>query len=249
MKKILLISLLTAAVSNAAVERDICIALDGSGSMGSDNFDIQKNATAQQVEDGTIVPVDGTVAISVVRFASSATVEVSRTVIDSAATASAVADQIRNIAYTGGTTNMTAAISTCANELNLSNTAGKQIIDLSTDGEPDSLTNTIAAADGAIADGVDAINALGTGSGVDKSKLDQIVRPQPSSTIPDDGFVVIAPDFNSYTAAIKEKMTFEATGKAAASSVAVPFSTGTKTAMAFLMAALSLLFIRKRVEA
>ncbi len=68
----LIFSMVAAGVLHAAqavtggVERDLCIALDGSGSMGSDNFSIQKNATADQIEDPTVVPQDGTVAISVV---------------------------------------------------------------------------------------------------------------------------------------------------------------------------------------
>ncbi len=234
------------------VERDLCIALDGSGSMGSSNFSIQKNATADQIEDPTVVPQDGTVAISVVQFASGSTVEVSRTVIDSSATAANVAAQIRNIVYSGGVTNMVAAIETCASQLDLADAASKQIIDLSTDGQPNSLTDTIAAADGAVADGVDVINAIGTGDGVDEDQLKQIVRPQPASTIPNDGFVVIAPDFNSYTAAIKEKMAHEAGGSAApapqADSVAVPLSAGAKALFSLLLAAASLMFVRRRVS-
>lgn len=223
MKKTLGLLTIAPLLALGAVERDICIALDGSGSMGSANFSIQINATADQIEDSSVVPTDGTIAFTIVQFGSVSTVEVSRTIIDSPATATTLANDIRNITYEGGSTAMHLAIADCASELDVADTLSKQIIDLSTDGVPNDLTATRAAADAAMTAGVDAINAIGTGSGVNQATLEQIVRPQPSSTIPDDGFVVIAPDFSTYTTAIQDKMNAEVNDIAPApATVAVP---------------------------
>ena len=212
MKKVLATLILAAAASQGAVEKDICLALDGSSSMGSANFDIQKNATADTIENATFVPADGTVAISVIQFGSSAQLEVSRTVIDSPATATVVANQIRAISYADGfSTHTEAAITLCQNSLVLGDSA-KHIIDISTDGNPESLSDTITSADNAITAGVNVINALGTGPQVNPSQLNQIVRPQPVSVIPDDGFVVLVPDFNSYEEALQQKLSTEAGG-------------------------------------
>jgi hypothetical protein len=131
------------ASAEGGVESQICIALDGSGSIWPDEFALQINGLANAIADSEVVPRDGTVEISVVQFGtydeSGARVEVSATVIDSGATANSVVAAIRAMQQGGDGTPMAAGINLCTEQIigspNFS-VAPKQIINLSTDGYP-----------------------------------------------------------------------------------------------------------------
>jgi len=201
---------------------ELCTAIDGSGSItdpahGGDplNFQKQLDGLAKAIQDSAVFPKDGTVTISVVQFSGSSQLEVPPTLIDSQATADAVAAQVRGIQQfpisTG--TDIGGAITFCTDQFKF--TSEKQIVDVSTDGSSNGGTDPVTAASEMVAKGVDAINALGVGSGVDQAQLNAMVRPQPICTITGQtncGFVSLIRNFDQYAAAIKRKITMETGG-------------------------------------
>ncbi len=200
---------------------ELCTAIDGSGSItdpahGGDplNFQKQLDGLAKAIQDSAVFPKDGTVTISVVQFSGTPQLEVPPTLIDSQATADAVATKVRGIQQvpTSGT-NIGGAITFCTDQFQF--TAEKQIIDISTDGRSEGGTDPVAAASEMVAKGVDAINALGVGKGVDQAQLAAMVRPQPLCTTTGQtncGFVSLIRNFDQYAAAIKRKITMETGG-------------------------------------
>lgn len=205
---LLVIILWIISLSLQAKTTELCTAVDGSGSIEDSDFTLQLEGLASAVESSSVVPQDGTVTISVVVFSSDSNVEIAPTLINNQATATNVAKNIRAIVQPSGGTNIPSAIAACSNLFKF--TADRQVIDVSTDGE--STGDSSAAADQATAKGVDVINALGIGSSIDINELRSLVRPQPYSNFPKDGFVIQVPDFNKYADAIKGKMAVEAGG-------------------------------------
>ena len=188
---------------------ELCLAIDGSGSIDPSDFYLQKEGLALAVEDPSVVPQNGTATISVVQFSSSAVTEVTSTVIDSQTTADNVAAQIRSISQMDSLTNFAAAIDACMNEFTDPNS--KWTIDISTDGRMTAGSDPIVGRENAVAGGLDTLNTLGVGSGIDQSFLEDLVWPQPATLAPpfDDGFVVLVDDFDEYVQAVSEKMGFE----------------------------------------
>jgi len=194
----------TASVLRAAETLELCTAIDGSGSISSNDFQLQIEGLARAIAKSSVVPQNGSVALSIVQFASGTRIEVSPTLIDSQATANAVAAQVRVIGQLKGGTNIAGAIDACTQQFKF--TTGKQVIDVSTDGQS---SGSSEASNRAIAAGVDVINALGVGSGINVNELRSLVRPQPASEFPKKGFVYVTPSFNEYEKAIKSKMAAE----------------------------------------
>ena len=194
----------TASVLRAAEKLELCTAIDGSGSISSSEFQLQIKGLARAIEKSSVVPQNGSVTLSIVQFSSGTRVEVSPTLINSQATANAVAAQVRAIYQINSGTDIARAIDACTQQFKF--TTGKQVIDVSTDGQS---YGSSGAANRAIAAGVDVINALGVGSGINVGELRSLVRPQPASEFPEKGFVYITPSFNEYAKAIKAKMAAE----------------------------------------
>ena len=199
------------------VEIQLAMLLDSSGSIGSTDFGVMTEGLATAVENPDCVPQDGTIELTVVRFASSASVVVGPVVI-TADNAASVAQQIRDIAYTGGSTCMSCAFDTAATALAASpyfSASLKQAINLVTDGWPNNATLAETARDNAITtlqmteaqDEIDA-EAIGAGAGVDWLK-DYIVYPQPGYEAPpfvDPGWVRVVESADEFAETICEKM-------------------------------------------
>jgi hypothetical protein len=189
---------------------ELCTTIDGSGSINSSDFQLQLEGLAAAIEDPGVVRQDGSVTLSIVQFSSSAQVEVPPTLIVNQASATNIASQIRNINQLDGSTAIGDAIALCAQQFTFTN--GRQVIDVSTDGDSNTGQAPGTASDNAITAGVDEINALGVGSGIDVNELENLVRPQPASQItdsPNDGFVTLVDDFNQYVTAIALKLGVE----------------------------------------
>lgn len=132
------------AAANNGVKTQMAMILDGSGSIVSDNWGIIKEGLASAVENTTCVAHDGSVELTVVQFGYSslqgyAKVEVPPTVIDSEATAAAVADAVRAIPYGGWSTPMAQGIKLAADTVATSTNFDpgvKQVLNLVTDGNP-----------------------------------------------------------------------------------------------------------------
>ncbi|HUU65511.1 MAG TPA: SdrD B-like domain-containing protein [Dehalococcoidales bacterium] len=130
--------------ANNGVKVQLAMILDGSASIGYANWDIIKEGLASAVENTTCVPQDGSVELTVVQFgypelAGYAKVEVSPTVIDSQATANAVAAIVRAMPYGNGNTPMAHGIKLAADTVATSTNFDpslKQALNLFTDGSP-----------------------------------------------------------------------------------------------------------------
>ncbi len=188
---------------------ELCSAIDASLSLSAQDFQLQLEGLAAAVEDPSVIPRTGAVTLSVVVFEWGAYVEIPPTLIDSAATAEAIAGQIRSIPWPAGhRTDIYSAVQTCA-ALFMDDTQ-EWIIDISTDGMHSlSLgTDPLDARVQAVAEGVDVVNAIGVGL-ADMAALEELVWPQPASSPPDQGFTVYVEGFSSFTQAMREKIRLE----------------------------------------
>lgn len=157
------VALLVSALPAHAIPLELGLALDASGSIGTTNFNTVRNAYISVLQDTSIVPQDGTVAIGVVRFASSATTIFPTTVIDSTSITSLVS-ALTGMAYTGGGTNIGSAIDLLTSDITGNAiSSDRQIIDVSTDG----FGTLGTSVNDALTAGIDQINCLGIGPSAD----------------------------------------------------------------------------------
>jgi hypothetical protein len=217
----------TASVAQAnTVDIQVGFAVDGSGSIDAGEWDIMKEGLASAVEDPTVVPQDGTVEVSVCQFAGDiiggAKVEVSPTVIDSQATADAVAAIIRAMVQEGGLTPTGSGITCAANEIvgspNFA-TATRRIINLCTNGHPEpedpEQQNAIDARNAAEAAGITELDAecIGVTQVWFDWTRDNLCYPVPAVTAPpfpvpagSVGFAVKVDSFDDFPEAIEAKL-------------------------------------------
>ena len=195
-----------ATISNAAINCnnstniEVCLAIDGSGSIDKDDFNFQIKGLADSVIDPTVICADGTVTLSVVQFSSSARVELKPTLFVDQNIAQSAQGKIQAINKKGGGTDIGDGIDLCLKQMTFN--SNKQIIAIATDGKSSSGESEAKAA---IAKGVDSINTLGVGGGIDKSQLSDIAHPKPvSNSALDDGFFITTPDYASFYQAVRE---------------------------------------------
>lgn len=153
---------------------DIAFALDGSSSVGPTDFTLQLEGVAAAVLNTSIIPHDGSVAVGVVQFSGSAVTEVPLTQITDAAVAATLAAQIRAIVGINDGTDIAAGLNQASAVLGAGTPGSRQVIVLATDGGSDA-TAANAAADAAVAGGVEEIDVLGVGA-VDDVVLGSLTR-------------------------------------------------------------------------
>ena len=179
---------------------DLAVLLDGSGSIAPADFTLITEGLALAVENEEVFPRSGLVTLAVIQFSSGlpggAVVEVPPTNIDSEATASAVAAQIRAIVQDGQNTPIGDAIDLAVVTILPGRPDARHSITLLTDGVTTSGGDPVLAADNAVAAGIHEIDAIAVGY-FDLTELEQIVRPQPNSPgpPPSPGFVTLADSF------------------------------------------------------
>lgn len=200
--------LLGANPARAQIQLDLVLCIDGSGSISDNEFTLQLNGTAQAIE--TVIPTDGTVRLSVLQFDDATAIEIQPTVITGSNRA-AVATAVRNIVQLNGGTDIAECIDVAATILDITPASARQVIDLSTDGQSDQ-TAAEASATAAQTAGIDALNALLVGTGVNVNLANAIVFPKPVGG--NAGFVQQIANFNEYATAIRDKITTEITGSA-----------------------------------
>ncbi|MFK4753828.1 carboxypeptidase regulatory-like domain-containing protein [Oceanobacter antarcticus] len=182
---------------------DLSLCMDSSGSVSSSEFRLQLEGTALAIENESIVPRDGSVRISAIQFSSSSSVELSPTIIEQD-NAEDIADAIRAIRKRGGGTSIHSCIDTANSLISAATPASAlQVIDVSTDGYS-SKSYAVAASERAMSAGIDVLNSIGVGSGVDRDLLDSIVFPQPSGG--DRGFVITVSGYQEYIDGIATKI-------------------------------------------
>ncbi|MGD9116291.1 MAG: PKD domain-containing protein [Dehalococcoidia bacterium] len=151
------------------VEIQLAMILDGSTSITSGNWSIMINGLAAAVNEGSCVPHDGTVELTVIQFGgmsdASAVLEVGPVVI-TAANAGTVASQIQGITQMTGYTPLACGLNLAADTLAGSpcfSTSLKQAINVVTDGIPNRCCNSGSYVENACpncsTDGCDDANA------------------------------------------------------------------------------------------
>lgn len=190
------------------VDVQMAVLMDTSGSVGSVDWGIMTEGLASAVEDPNCVPHDGSIELTMVRFGGSAATVVGPVVITSA-NADTIAADIRGVAYVGGGTCMSCAFDEAATALSGSPNFDpdvKQVINLVTDGYPNSPSATIDARDDAIdtlemTEAQDEIDCEAIGAGADVEWMkDNIAYPQPGYE---------APPFDQGGGWVREIATFE----------------------------------------
>lgn len=201
-----------ATVSSAwAAPFQLGFALDGSGSVSSTNYGLLQTGLSNAM---AAIPDDGSIEITVVTYGSSVSTVVSPTTL-TAASLAGIQNDIANHTKAGGTTNTAAAIDSLTSLMTSSaffqDPDVNSIINLATDGFPNSQSLAEDAAQDAAAAGIDALSVEAIGNGVaSQSALDdlaQIAFPDPVSILginetnipnPLDGsFVVPVSDYDA----------------------------------------------------
>ena len=222
-----------AARAQTAVDVEIALLADTSGSVGASGYTQQRDgyiaafnnpSVANAIASGAL----GSIAVNLVDWDSSPTQVTGWFLIDGTDghTASDYADLIA-ASWSGsasGGTNLTSAINSVSmagadagvdafseNSFN----GRRNVIDISTDGSPNSTSASAAAAAAALAGDVDTINAIAIGSGADTIFLQ-------GQIIGGDGAFLLTPDsFEEFADAILEKLVAEVTGNIGAASTDV----------------------------
>jgi Zn-dependent protease len=238
-KAILLLCLLTFVFAFAAtlappctaassVKVQLCMVIDGSGTIGSVEWTTMVNAVAKGVNE--TVPHDGSVELTIVQFGSRARTDVSPIIIDSANYAE-VARSILEISKINGGTAMADGLYLAWRELRSSanyQNAAKHVVNLATDGMPnvrnknatsdldgdgrvDAYDDVIAVVNSTSNQGLDELDMEGISvSDTDMQWFkDNVVRPQPGIFAPPftkAGWVRQVADVEEFASTIGQKL-------------------------------------------
>lgn len=206
-----------APVASQAASIQLGFVLDRSGSIGSSDWNVIIDGLSSAI--GSLIPVSGadTYEISVVSFASSASIDIQNFVVTDAAARTTLATNIFNLGdgrsgdvYTGGGTCFSCAFSAMTTALGPTiGAADASYVNFATDGVGD---NGVAQRDALIASGVDNISIEGIGGGVNAALLQgSYCHPQPCDTtspynFPNQGFYIAVANAQEYAAAIRNKI-------------------------------------------
>ena len=139
---------------------DFALAINGSSSISSADFSIQKNGIKQALNDPAIFPRDGSVGFALVQYANTTTeVHIPYTIISNEAVAQNLISRIDPIVQIQGSTNPGDGVARAMSEL-LNGTGQTKLICLSTDGVPNSGQDIGTAISNARANGLDRIGVL-----------------------------------------------------------------------------------------
>ena len=222
-----LVALLLALVPSTSVAQGpttlIWMVLDGSGSIAGGpgksaaDFQIMLNGVAAAVEDPTCVPHDGSVEIAVIQFSTTAALEAGPTVLNSTATATNFANQVRAITQMGNLTNYQDAFdltrTTMTGSANWA-TATNRVVNMSTDGvptagTPDPVTGAENARDALVAAGITELDveAIGMAAADITWIQNNILYPQPGNIAPPytPGWLIEIASFQEYAASVCNK--------------------------------------------
>lgn len=242
MGAVLIISLLASALGSmillapsgsaaSPVKIQLCMVIDGSGTINSNEWSIIVNAVSKGVNE--TVPHDGSVELTIVQFGytgnTRARTELSPTIIDSA-TYSIVASHVLEIPKMGGSTSMADGLylswMDLKNSPNYQDTA-RQVINLATDGIPNTRNNNatsdldgngivdahddvIQVVNDAANQGLDELDMEGIGiSSADITWFkNNVVRPKPGITAPPfskPGWVRAVANVDEFASTMSEK--------------------------------------------
>ena len=136
--------------------------IDASGSIGTQNFNTMRSGYATAL---AALPTDGTIELTVVTFASGTATVVAPTIVTSA-TLPSIITSINNMLYTGGSTATNLGINAITGLMTGSGNFNRNLnsmINIATDGVPNSTSLAITAAVNAENAGIDALTAEAIG--------------------------------------------------------------------------------------
>ena len=173
---------------SATAVTQLGFALDGSGSVSTSNYNLLRAGLSAAV---ATLPLDGSVEISIVSYGSSVSTVTAPTLL-TAATLAGIQNQIATHAKDGGGTATDAAIRGLTNLMTgsaiFADPGTKSVINLATDGVPNSQSASVAAAVAAAAAGIDALSIEAIGSGVNSgtalNNMAAIAFPTPVTILP-----------------------------------------------------------------
>ena len=194
------------ATENAeAVPLELALVVDASGSINATEWDLQMEGYANAIRN--VLPGNNTVAVSVVRFATTATVVRALTPLTNASDVEDLADFFFDDVTMMGLSQAGNGDLTCivcgieAAEGTFTDTATKAIIDVSTDGvftqgaDPNSGPGVVGSAEWAVANSADVVNAIGIGTGV-----------APNFAHGPGSFSLLATDFEDFAEVLEDKL-------------------------------------------
>lgn len=159
------LALATATFSaSAAPTTQLGFLIDASGSIGIANFNLMRNGYISALG---ALPQDGSIEVTIYTFSSSAAVLVAPLVVSSAADIATITAALNGFSYAGGGTNTADGIRSISGAMLASgnyNAGLRSIINLATDGVPNSQPDAIAAAAAARLGGIDALTAEAVGA-------------------------------------------------------------------------------------
>lgn len=199
------------SAANAAL-LELALVLDASGSMNNAEWNAQRLGYANAL--GTVIPTNGSVSISVTRFAQTASVVRPMTLIDSAAALTSLTTFFTTLSQSGNgsTTCFSCAISTAYSTFsNAPDT--RRVIDVSTDGDQNGGSNpngpaTVIgtsrwAVDGGTNGGglADTVNTIGIGT-----------NTAPGFFYGLNAFGLVVTNFDQFEAGLRDKLEREVIG-------------------------------------
>jgi len=201
-KKVIIALLAASAVtfSAKAVNLELALCIDNSGSISVSDFNLQKNGYVNALT--TYLPTDGSVAIGVWDFESVDHLVFNELVISSAADKTALINAIAGISYIGGNTALGDSITDAYRRLVQSDIVGaRKVIDVSTDGLGNVGVDQVTARNSALAGGIDQINGLLIGAGASGTFVGGT-----------DSFSIAVSSFTDFNNAIQKKLQTEIQG-------------------------------------
>ncbi len=199
----------TGAQAEAApIPVELVLAIDASGSISAANYTLQKNAYIN-VLGGALITTDGTIAIGVLQFANGTETVFNLTVIDSQADKDALVAAVTAMGRSGqggtlptGATHTGTGINLAQSMLaGLNHANDNQLIDVSTDGNPNGGQNVNDAMAAANLAGT-TVNCLVVGG--------QFCNfANVASNINLGGFILPVDDFDGFEAALSKKIAQE----------------------------------------
>jgi Protein of unknown function (DUF1194) len=193
---VLVLAGLGATAGGASTE--LVLAIDGSSSISTSNWAMMLNGYAAAIADASIIPQDGSVGVGVVQFSTNAQLEIPMTAITSS-NISTLAASIAGLSQLRSSTDISEGI-TLAETLLSDGFAGKQIIDVSTDGRHNQggLTPLEAAMAAVNSGNADTVNVVATGAAFDYD-----------FNYGADSFNMYVGDFDGFAGAIADKISRE----------------------------------------
>ncbi len=185
------------AANAAQILNAVSVVIDGSGSISTTEFAIQRTAYATLFNDATVLPADGSVVVNVIQFSSQGTGIIEQTALrinddtDRETLVAAVNAMVRLNGSTDiqegidlGVTNMDAFLVTI--DMSEFDTGFEKLVDVSTDGNHNEPGDPAAEAQNAVnVLGYSAVNCLGIGASANCSFNDGVGTDFAATTFDD----------------------------------------------------------------